>query len=352
MDLAAAQSVTILCMFAACFTSCIVPSVVHIHTEPHSRKRRILRALKRYCNCLSGGVFAGAFFTQFYPHVVKEFTELIPDAHSIWHHPLQLGPTVVFLGFLLTALLEKIVDIILRRLKKQQTRGDAVNQQEMNDVSVDGPFVHDDDPEDEDSVDTDPLSPATQLTRPASRKEAEAHNHSRSTSAASHGHHHPHHISLEEYQGATRFIVLLASLGTHSAFEGMALGLIKSVSLLFKLFFSILIHEFLMALALGISLSQQQMRLRTRLVFCLIFSITIPLGQVVGLLIQQTPETPVGTACNVVLKAIAAGTFLHVMFMEILPQELHGHFGVIEAMWVIVGYLLIPLTSLATGGDH
>lgn len=106
-----------------------------------------------------------------------------------------------------------------------------------------------------------------------------------------------------------------------------------------------------MALALGISLSHQKMKLRSRVAFCLVFSIVIPVGQGIGLLIQQAPPSTAGTATIAVLQAIAAGTFLHVMFMEILPQEMDDKFGLMEALWIIAGYLLIPLTSLAAGGE-
>lgn len=217
--------------------------------------------------------------------------------------------------------------------------------------------------EEENSVDTDPLSPQNDSTRPIQKHNGHHENHSRNSSAASrhnhqhhghhhHGHHHHHDISLEEYQGTTRFVVLVASLGTHSVFEGVALGLLKEVGLLFNLFFSIIVHEILMALALGISLSRQKMKLRSRLAFCTVFSVIIPVGQVVGLLIQQAPQNAAATATITVLQAIAAGTFLHVMFMEILPQEMENHFGIIEALFVLVGYLLIPLTTLLVGMDH
>lgn len=143
MDLKLAHAITIISMFATCFLACILPSVVHLHAEPHSRKKKLFSALKRYCNCLSGGVFAGAFFTQFYPHVVAKFAALLPDPHSIWRHPLQLGPTIVFMGFVMTGLLERLVSVVLARLRQQRTRTESsAGNQELSSAS-EGPLVLD-----------------------------------------------------------------------------------------------------------------------------------------------------------------------------------------------------------------
>ncbi|OQV21116.1 putative Zinc transporter ZIP3 [Hypsibius exemplaris] len=275
-----------------------------------------------------------------------------------------------------------LVDIVLKRLRHSKSARELQERgahQELQNAPSQAPLVLDDDDSSDDersSVDTDPLAPSgiapriagvgtrtekLQVMKVTSRSSSGAsrHSHSHSHSTAghaghNHSHHHHHDISFDDYQGATRFIVLVASLGTHSIFEGLALGLIKDVQLLMNMFISIIVHEVLMAFALGISLARQKMKLRSRLLFCFIFSVIIPLGQGVGLLIQQAPESGAVTAGRILFQAIAAGTFLHVMFMEILPQEMgSGHFGLAEAFWVAIGYLLIPLSSLISGEhDH
>ena len=362
MDLVAAHTITVLSMFASCFLTCLLPSIIHIHADPNSLKKKLLSRLKSYSNCLSGGVFAGAFFTQYYPHVINEFEQLFTDV-SIWRHPMQLGPSLVFLGFLLTALLERVVDVITHRFKKRSSATTArrAPDQELVSTSSRGPLLLDDASDEEGTVEADAVEPQARFSALAKEDDLDFKViHSGTTSSNSsavsghhgHSHHHHHHhqhgsAALDDYQGITRFIVFVTSLGAHSIFEGLALGLIKNVDLLMTMFIGVITHEVLMGLAIGISLSRQKMKLRSKVLFCFIFSIIIPVGQGIGLLVQQAHSGVI--AVMAVLQALAAGTFLHVMFLEILPQEMHNHFGVIEALWVAVGYCLIPLSSLITG---
>ncbi|GAV04433.1 hypothetical protein RvY_14708 [Ramazzottius varieornatus] len=362
MELAAAHIVTVLSMFVSCFLTCLVPSVIHIHAEANSWKKRLLSRLKSYSNCVSGGVFAGAFFTQYYPHVVHEFEEIFADT-SIWRHPMQLGPSLVFLGFLLTALLERIVDVIMHRFKKRggMTTARRAPDQELVSTNSRGPLLLDDVSDEEGTVEADAVQPEARFSALAKEEDLDfkvihssttssnsSHNHNHNHSHGHHHHHHHHEAVLDDYQGITRFVVFVTSLGAHSIFEGLALGLIKDVDLLITMFTGVIAHEILMGLAIGISLARQKMELRSKILFCFIFSVIIPLGQGIGLLVQQADHSSVNVLI-VVLQALAAGTFLHVMFLEILPQEMHNHFGIVEAFWVAVGYYLIPLSSLATG---
>ena len=113
----------------------------------------------------------------------------------------------------------------------------------------------------------------------------------------------------------------------------MALGLIKEPSRAIHIFIGIILHECIVAVALGLN----SFRLETpaagnrhgsassssAMMFGLIFSSTIPVGMIIGILVGYTPGS-FGRLISAIFQGLAAGTFLHVAFCELIPEELNS----------------------------
>lgn len=114
----------------------------------------------------------------------------------------------------------------------------------------------------------------------------------------------------------------------------MALGLIKEPSRAIHIFIGIILHECIVAVALGLN----SFRLETpsspspgnnsnrstsssAMMFGLIFSATIPVGMIIGVAVGYTPGA-FGRLISAIFQGLAAGTFLHVAFVELIPEEL------------------------------
>lgn len=103
----------------------------------------------------------------------------------------------------------------------------------------------------------------------------------------------------------------------------MALGLQTNLKTAIHLFIGIILHECLVALALGLNavrLQQDTIQMTTHLKFATVFSLNIPLGNLLGILIGYTPGH-IGRFVSAIFQGFAAGTFIHVTFFELIPEE-------------------------------
>ncbi|XP_006883162.1 PREDICTED: zinc transporter ZIP2 [Elephantulus edwardii] len=123
-------------------------------------------------------------------------------------------------------------------------------------------------------------------------------------------------------QGPLRALILLLSLSFHSVFEGLAVGLQPTVAATLQLCLAVLAHKGLVVFGVGLRLVQRGTGPRWAILSILGFALMSPLGVALGLAVAGgDPEGGQGLT-QAVLEGVAAGTFLYVTFLEILPREL------------------------------
>ncbi|KAG7277555.1 hypothetical protein CRUP_030717, partial [Coryphaenoides rupestris] len=101
--------------------------------------------------------------------------------------------------------------------------------------------------------------------------------------------------------GGLRLLGLVLALSAHSVLEGVALGLQEDAARLSSMLLGVALHETLAAVALGVSVARAALPMRDAL---------------------KSTQGLAGAVASVVLQGLAAGTFLFVTFLEILPGEL------------------------------
>nr|CDS33921.1 zinc transporter zip1 [Hymenolepis microstoma] len=191
-----------------------------------------------------------------------------------------------------------------------------------------------------------------------------------SDAEAPHNHHehgggHSDHNALisEAGIGSSTFqiMLLLISLSVHSVFEGLAVGLQRSVSEVVALFSALLLHKLIMAASIGFSLAtshQQQVGgiARSQWMGALFFSLASPVGVLIGWALITQRSSPALLMAIAILQGLACGTFFFVVFCEMLPHEfgesdkvgLKDRFGKIVSL--ILGFALIA-TYIALGPE-
>lgn len=139
--------------------------------------------------------------------------------------------------------------------------------------------------------------------------------------------------------GAVSFftaVLMGIALCFHSLLEGAAMGAERTVADSLHIFIAIIAHKGLAAYALGSSLVDSKTSPKRFWAVILFFVFATPVGIFLGYLVSEVASGD-GTAS---ISALAAGTFLYVAAMEVIPKELHSQerwFGKLVALMMGFG---------------
>jgi len=161
-----------------------------------------------------------------------------------------------------------------------------------------------------------------------------------------------------------RSLILVLALSLHHLFEGLTIGLQKSISLLVTLVIAIMCHEAIISFSVGLNFVKCKYSFRKHLLTALLVSLIMPIGEAIGTIMSEigTQSTALEIASGV-LQAFSAGTFLFVTFFEIFQEEISPHdtsLGKVTSAFIgfIVMALLMlmipapPSEDLETGHNH
>ena len=186
-------------------------------------------------------------------------------------------------------------------------------------------------------------------TAPSGHAHADAHAHAH---GAMPGHGHSHIVDIVQEHRGFRCVLLLAALSCHTLFEGITLGLQDRVPNLINLFLGVLLHECLIAFAVGVSLAQQKLGGNLLVALVVTFSVMIPLGMIIGLVIGGFHGLGADFA-SVIIQALAAGTFVYVIFLESVPAELYNpNDKAVRFVLLLIGFFMILCLRLSLDDEH
>ncbi|XP_026173404.1 zinc transporter ZIP1 [Mastacembelus armatus] len=270
-------SVTLLFGFAPL---CIIRGAGRCSEDPDLRHR-----LLSFISCFAGGVFLATCLLDLLPDYLQDISEAFNNAGIILQFPLP--EFIVAMGFFLVLVLEQIILAF-----KDQS---SLHLEERRALLVDSSFQ-------------------------ANDKSGRHHSHHRrrgsEDSDAAY-----FHADLGS-QSALRAFILVFSLSLHSVFEGLAVGLQEEGKEVLEICLALMIHKSVISFSLAFKLSQGRLR-RLVVVGCLLlFAIMCPLGISLGIGLTETNVSPQHQLARCTLEGLAAGTFIYITFMEILPHEL------------------------------
>ena len=128
------------------------------------------------------------------------------------------------------------------------------------------------------------------------------------------------------------------------------MGLQQEATKSFHLFIGIILHECLVAFAIGLNSARMDTSMKNNIKFAMAFSLTIPIGIILGVALGYTPGV-LGKIISSVFQGLAAGTFIHVTFHELIPTEFNGPDGVTFAklLLLFIGFVIIAIMTWITG---
>lgn len=307
MHILLAQITSLTCMYLGMTGAFLLPFWC-IGPKLSSIKPRYRTALT-LANCLSGGVFLATFFVGLMPEVRNLYQQVFNVYQISYCFPLT--EFVIVVGFLFALAVEQ----------------GALEYKEKKDILII--------PEDGKETQNIPNS----MSDIACTDTPSYHNHG-------HSHQDIATALIGNNGSGVRLCMLLVSLGIHSLFEGLALGLQTSPTTLLQLAIGVALHEILMSFALGVSVCRLHLPMISAIKLAFLFSASIPAGQLLGLLIGHY-QSNATLAISATLQGIAAGTFIHVTFMEIIPTEFEEKgCRLLKVFSLGLGFMLLVLCTV------
>ncbi|XP_064192784.1 zinc transporter ZIP1 [Anguilla rostrata] len=164
-----------------------------------------------------------------------------------------------------------------------------------------------------------------------------------------HGHGHGHgtndlegsaqhvHVDLQAHSSFRSFILFL-SLSLHSVFEGLAIGLQSTESKVLEICIAILVHKSIIVFSMSVKLVQSAVKPLWVAAYVGVFAVMSPLGIAVGISVMEA-QLESSALIQSVLEGLAAGTFIYITFLEILPHELNSpERPLLKVLFILLGF--------------
>ncbi|XP_029932650.1 zinc transporter ZIP1 isoform X2 [Myripristis murdjan] len=172
------------------------------------------------------------------------------------------------------------------------------------------------------------------------------HGHGQATShdLESSGHH--IHVDFQAHSSFRSFMLFL-SLSLHSVFEGLAIGLQNTESKVLEICIAILVHKSIIVFSLSMKLVQSAVPSFWVAAYIGVFAMMSPLGIAIGIGVVQA-QLATGAFIQAILEGLAAGTFVYITFLEILPHELNSpEKQLLKVLFILLGFsIMAALTFL------
>uniref|UniRef100_A0AAF5I1J1 Uncharacterized protein n=2 Tax=Strongyloides stercoralis TaxID=6248 RepID=A0AAF5I1J1_STRER len=161
----------------------------------------------------------------------------------------------------------------------------------------------------------------------------------------SHPHNHSHGV---------RSITFLLAISSHSVIEGLAFGAMNTKKGLRALFISLMIHKLIVAFSMGLQLARTHAHnIKWVIVSMFIFSITSPLGAIVGSFVHNIENEYLKDILLMILQGLAVGTFLYVTFFEVLINERNNeHNNFLKLALIVFGFSVIGILRYFDQHEH
>ncbi|GAA6218891.1 zinc transporter ZIP1 [Lates japonicus] len=268
------------------------------HTNGTETHRTVLSLI----SCFAGGVFLAACLLDIIPDYLSDINAEL-DARGV-ETSFPLPEFIMAAGFFTVLIMEKIV----------------LNCREMGGAQGE----------------REPLIP--------DNRNGHGHGHGTSPDLESSGHH--VHVDFQAHSPFRSFMLFL-SLSLHSVFEGLAIGLQNTDSKVLEICIAILVHKSIIVFSLSVKLVQSAVRPLWVAAYIGVFAIMSPLGIAIGISVMEA-QLEAGALIQAILEGLAAGTFVYITFLEILPHELNSPGKqLLKVLFILLGFsIMAALTFL------
>lgn len=270
------------------------------------------RTVLSLISCFAGGVFLAACLLDIIPDYLSDISAEL-DARRV-ETSFPLPEFIIAAGFFTVLILERIV------LNCRELRGTPAERT--------------------------PLIADSRHGHGHAHGHGHGHGHGSNTSPDLEGSGHHVHVDFQAHSPFRSFMLFL-SLSLHSVFEGLAIGLQNTDSKVLEICIAILVHKSIIVFSLSVKLVQSSVRPLWVAAYIGVFAVMSPLGIAVGISVMEA-ELASGALIQAVLEGLAAGTFVYITFLEILPHELNSPGRqLLKALFILLGFsIMAALTFL------
>nr|XP_020461327.1 zinc transporter ZIP1-like [Monopterus albus] len=259
------------------------------------------RTVLSLISCFAGGVFLAACLLDIIPDYLSDINSEL-DARQV-ETSFPFPEFIIAVGFFMVLIMEKIV------LNCRETAG---SEEERS------PLMPDD-------------------------RNRHSHGHGPSPDLESSGHH--VHVDFQAHSPFRSFMLFL-SLSLHSVFEGLAIGLQNTDSKVLEICIAILVHKSIIVFSLSLKLVQSAVRPSWVASYIIVFALMTPIGIAIGISVIEAQLTA-GALIQVILEGLAAGTFVYITFLEILPHELNSPGKqLLKVLFILLGFSIMAALTL------
>lgn len=252
-------------------------------------------------SCFAGGVFLAACLLDIIPDYLSDISAELDSRRVETSFPL--AEFIMACGFFIVLIVERIV---------LSCRKDEASREER-----------------------DPLISSHGQGHGHGHGHGYGHGHGHTSSLESSGHH--IHVDHQAHSSFRSFMLFL-SLSLHSVFEGLAIGLQTTDTKVLQICIAILVHKSIIVFSLSVKLVQSSLRPIWVIAYIGVFAMMSPLGIAVGIIVTEAQLTA-GTLIQAVLEGLAAGTFIYITFLEILPHELNSPENpLLKVLFILLGF--------------
>ncbi|KAI3377446.1 hypothetical protein L3Q82_008626, partial [Scortum barcoo] len=238
------------------------------------------RTVLSLISCFAGGVFLAACLLDIIPDYLSDISAEL-DARTV-ETSFPIPEFIMAAGFFTVLILERIV----------------LNCREMGASQVErAPLIQD-------------------------NRNGHGHGHSHGTIPDLEGSGHHIHVDFQAHSSFRSFMLFL-SLSLHSVFEGLAIGLQTTDSKVLEICIAILVHKSIIVFSLSVKLVQSAVPPLWVAAYIGVFALMSPIGIAIGISVMEA-QLAAGALIQAVLEGLAAGTFVYITFLEILPHELNS----------------------------
>lgn len=259
------------------------------------------RTILSLISCFAGGVFLAACLLDIIPDYLSDISSELRAREVETSFPLP--EFIIAAGFFTVLLVERIV------LNCRDLRGA--------------------------SEEREPLIP-------------EVRNHGHGHGVISEAEHSGHHVHVDfQAHSSFRSFMLFLSLSLHSVFEGLAIGLQNTESKVLEICVAIVIHKSIIVFSLAVKLVQSAVPPLWVAAYIGVFALMSPVGIAIGISVTEA-GLAFGALIQAVLEGLAAGTFVYITFLEILPHELNSSGKqLLKVLFILLGFsVMAALTFL------
>jgi len=307
-------------LLIATFVVCMLPLIVLKLSNRRclsSSRRRHCRAVVSALSCFAAGVFIGVCLLDLFPEVESKINEVLSEAEITSEFPLP--EFVVVVGFLLLLFVEQFVLTWKAGMRSHEQFAALIHDHDHDSItssysSIGPPYLQTEvpglnfDADDHLSASITGNVSAMDIPNQEEEESEDPINESVYSDPSSHS--------------IVRSLVLVIALSLHSLFEGLAIGLQPTFDDTIQLFGALALHKGILAFSLGLNMVQSKLGTRAVIISSVSFSLSSPVGTAIGIaIVDMWSDSTAANATIGALQGIACGTFIYIIFFEILPHE-------------------------------